>query len=269
MEHSILARSIVASTRDAKRTLISESETSSRSRAWVVGGTILWQHQSVLKDNDEALTKSDAMRKVRSFIQNIHHFRDDNLRTDKAPIEKVAVFDEAQRTWDKDRAANFMKQNKGVPDFAMSEPEFLISVMDRHLDWCTIICLIGGGQEINSGEAGLTEWFSALRARFHDWRIYTSPALSHRDYHWGHDFKDTLKHLTVETLPELHLAVSVRSFRAEQLAEFVSSVIAAEADAAFQTYQRIKDRYPIFLTRDLAKAERWLRSQGRAGPGSS
>ena len=55
--------------------------------------------------------------------------------------------------------SNFMKSRKGIPAFNMSEPEFLISVMDRHDGWATIICLIGGGQEINTGEAGLAEWY--------------------------------------------------------------------------------------------------------------
>jgi hypothetical protein len=69
------------------------------------------------------------------------------LQSPAAPIERAAMFDEAQRAWDKDKAANFMAQRKGVPNFDQSEPEFLISVMDRHADWCTIVCLIGGGQE--------------------------------------------------------------------------------------------------------------------------
>ena len=109
-----------------------------------------------LKEQGIKSTKDNSARRVKSFIQNIHHFRDANLITNDAPIEKVAVFDEAQRAWDKNHASKFMAQKKGVPDFDMSEPEYLISVMDRHQDWCVIVCLIGGGQEINSGEAGLT-----------------------------------------------------------------------------------------------------------------
>ncbi|HQK40715.1 MAG TPA: DUF2075 domain-containing protein, partial [Flavobacterium alvei] len=97
------------------------------------------------KDNGEPLTKKVAAIKANAFIQNIHHFRDDNLISKKAPVEKVVVFDEAQRAWAKEQVSSFMKRKKGVEDFDMSEPEFLISVMDRHEDWCTIICLIGGG----------------------------------------------------------------------------------------------------------------------------
>jgi hypothetical protein len=147
---------------------------------------------------------------VKSFIQNIMHFCDSNLQTSDAPIERVAVFVEAQRAWDRDHLANFMTRKKGVTDFAMSEPEFLISVMDRYTDWCTIVCLIGGGQEINSGEAGLTEWFSALQTRFPEWKVFTSNQLAHRDYHWGQDLKSFLVVRQVERICHLHLSVSVR-----------------------------------------------------------
>lgn len=180
-----------------------------------------------------------------------------------APDEHVTVFDEAQRAWDRAHAANFMAQKKDVPDFAMSEPEFLIRVMNRHSDWCTIVCLIGGGQEINAGEAGLTEWFVALRDHFPNWKIYTSPQLAHRDYHWGQDLASLLTGLDHTILPELHLAVSVRSFRAEKLSEFVSALIAGETDAAGSLYNEIKNSYPIALTRDLIKAKSWLRARAR------
>ena len=118
------------------------------------------------KENGEASTKRKEKERAVKFIQNIHHFRDDNLETEKAPIEKVVVFDEAQRAWAKEQVSSFMKRKKGVEDFDMSEPEFLISVMDRHKDWCTIVCLIGGGQEINTGEAGVSEWLTALKNNY-------------------------------------------------------------------------------------------------------
>ena len=207
--------------------------------------------------------KADAARKVKSFIQNIHHFRDENLRAAGPPIEHVAVFDEAQRAWDKIHAANFMARRKGVADFDMSEPEYLISVMDRHDDWCTIVCLVGGGQEINAGEAGLTEWFAALKTRFPGWKVYTSPQLAHRDYHWGQDLAGMLAGIQVEIMPELHLSVSVRSFRAETLSDFVSAVVAGEVEAAKTLYRAIQATYPVVYTRDLAAARGWLRHKAR------
>jgi hypothetical protein len=197
------------------------------------------------------------------LVQNIMHFRDSSLQTWNAPIERVAVFDEAQRAWDAKHLGKFMSQKKGQANFAMSEPEFLISVMDRHTDWCTIICLVGGGQEINAGEAGLTEWFSALKRCFADWKIYTSEQLAHRDYRWGQDLAAMLQGLNSKSMPDLYLAVSVRSFRAEKLSEFVGALVAGEADNARQIYNDIKEAYPIAITRSLAQARKWLRGRAR------
>ena len=160
-------------------------------------------------------TKRSAVQRASAFTQNVHHFRDDNLETDLAPVEKVVVFDEAQRAWDKDKAASFMKQKRGLADFDQSEPEFLIRVMDRHDDWCVIIALIGGGQEINTGEAGLPEWFVALRRQFPEWRVYYSDVMDSDEYIQAGQLEEQLLDLEANAVPELHLGVSVRSFRAE------------------------------------------------------
>jgi Uncharacterized conserved protein (DUF2075) len=216
-----------------------------------------------LREKGKESKKSDATRKVKSFVQNIMHFRDANLVTSDPPIERVAVFDEAQRAWDASHLAKFMSQKKGQPNFKMSEPEFLISVMDRHEDWCTIICLVGGGQEINAGEAGLTEWFSAVQRSFRGWKIYTSEQLAHRDYHWGQDLSALLHGLERRSFAALHLAVSVRSFRAEKLSEFVGALVAGEVKEARALYDAIKASYPIVLTRDLGRARQWLRDRAR------
>jgi hypothetical protein len=216
-----------------------------------------------LREQGQKTKKSDATRKVNSFVQNIMHFRDGNVVTAEPPIERVAVFDEAQRAWDMSHLAKFMGQKRGQNNFQMSEPEFLISVMDRHKGWCVIICLIGGGQEINAGEAGLTEWFSALRRSFRSWKVYTSEQLAHRDYHWGQDLAAELKGLDAQSSPALHLAVSVRSFRAEKLSEFVGALVAGEVDEAKHLYRAIEASYPIAVTRSLAQTKRWLRERAR------
>jgi hypothetical protein len=229
----------------------------------VLREALVRDEQAQAKERGQAFAKDDAAPKIKTFIQNIHHFRDASLQNPAAPIERVAVFDEAQRAWNKDKAARFMAERKRVPNFDQSEPEFLISVMDRHTDWCTIICLIGGGQEINAGEAGLTEWFAALKKRFGHWKIYHSPQLTHRDYHWGQDLPAMLAGLQHKALADLHLAVPVRSFRAERLSEFVGALIAGEIDAARSLYTLIKQTYPIVLTRDLTRAKAWLRLQAR------
>lgn len=205
------------------------------------------------------LRGSDAERKVKAFIQNIHHFRDDNLKTEKAPIEKVVVFDEAQRAWQKEQVSKFMKSKKGIEDFEMSEPEYLISVMDRHEDWCTIVCLIGGGQEINTGEAGVSEWIKALKQKYSKWSVfYSDKILSERSTYL--EDKSLLKWL-VETgneEPNLHLAVSIRSFRSEKVALLVQCILDDNSEKALDLFNSIKEKYPIYLTRDLKKAKKWL-----------
>lgn len=211
------------------------------------------------KENGEKLNKKQAGIKANAFIQNIHHFRDDNLLSNKAPIERVVVFDEAQRAWTNDQVSSFMKRKKGVEDFNKSEPEFLINVMDRHSDWCTIVCLIGGGQEINTGEAGLEEWISSLKNHFPNWDIhYSSSILKSDNYLKSEESKKWLIENGISEM-ELHLAVSVRSFRSEQLSKFIHELLNIEIENSKLIYSAIKNSYPIVLTRNLEKAKKWLR----------
>jgi hypothetical protein len=209
------------------------------------------------KENGEKLTKKKSAIKANAFIQNIHHFRDDNLISNKAPDEKVVVFDEAQRAWTKEKAISFMK-SKGK-DFDMSEPEFLIDVMNRHENYCTIICLVGGGQEINTGEAGLSEWVVALKNNYPNWDIYYSNLITEdNDYLSDVTLKDWLKENgNPET--ELHLSVSVRSFRSEKISSFVHEVIDGNAIQAKSILNEINSLFPIRLTRDFHVAKEWLR----------
>lgn len=209
------------------------------------------------KENGEKLTKKKSAIKANAFIQNIHHFRDDNLISSKAPDEKVVVFDEAQRAWTKERATSFMK-SKGK-DFDMSEPEFLIDVMNRHENYCTIICLVGGGQEINTGEAGLSEWVISLKNHFPNWHIYYSNLITaDNDYLYDETLKTWLKdNGNAET--ELHLSVSVRSFRSEKISSFVHAVIDGNAIQARDILNEIDKLFPIRLTRDFNVAKEWLR----------
>jgi hypothetical protein len=211
----------------------------------------------------EGVSKKNAEREVRSFVQNIHHFRDQYVGNDDIPIEKVVVFDEAQRAWTRQQAASFMQRKRGRAQFDMSEPEFLISVMDRHQDWCTVVCLIGGGQEINTGEAGMSEWITALEARFPHWAVHVSPRISLPDYGTDIDTSAFMASPRVQADEHLHLAVSMRSFRAESLSDLIGHLVDNEANHARAAYARISGTYPIVVTRDLHKAKNWLRTQAR------
>ena len=203
-----------------------------------------------------------AERHVRAFIQNIHHFRDEYVHSDAAPSDHVVIFDEAQRAWNRRKAAAFMRQKRGLADFDQSEPEFLLGVMDRHTAWCTIICLVGGGQEINDGEAGLSEWMAALKNRFPHWRVYTSDRIDHPDYDLNQDARSFLSGPRVALSADLHLGVSMRSFRAETLSDFVSHLVDGDARAARAAMAGL-EHYPIALSRDLDEARAWLRTRAR------
>ena len=211
------------------------------------------------------IKKTDAMRKAREFVQIIHHFRDEAISDDdeKALIEKVTIFDEAQRAWTESQLSKFMKNKKGILDFHQSEPEFLISVMDRHQDWSTIICLIGGGQEINTGEAGLLEWFNALRKRFSHWDVYISDKITEKEYTHNQNINEITFGLNCKIIHELHLAVSLRSFRSENVSDFVKSVLDVDLPKAQRLFEDIKGKYPIYITRDIGIAKKWVKEKSK------
>lgn len=215
------------------------------------------------KVEQKECSKKDAHRQVASFVQNIHHFRDQGLRDHNPPTEKVVVFDEAQRAWGKEQTAKFMQQKRGYSEFNVSEPSFLISVMDRHPDWCAVVCLVGGGQEINTGEAGLSEWLKVLAERFPQWHVHISDRFSDPHYIWDSETRDALHQISTVTNEALHLSVSMRSFRAEKLSDFASHLVENRPHQALSDYQSIAERYPVMLTRDLEIAREWLRSNAR------
>lgn len=232
---------------------------------------------------------TDSRREVSKSIQMIHRYRDTMLNKIKNPVENgvleidpakaikvdesgyaevehVAIFDEAQRSWTHKRLADYLKRggtygNKlKVPNFPMSEASFLIWSLDQREDWATIVCLVGGGQEINTGEAGITEWLKALNERFPHWNIYISSNLTDKEYAEGNVNEILKNNRNVIYSNDLHLAVSQRSFRAENLSKFVNKLLNFESDAC-GIYNEFKDKYPIYLTRDMDKARAWLHSK--------
>ena len=229
--------------------------------------------QDQLAENDslpkeERVKRKPAEQKASAFIQNIHHFRDDNLTSNEAPVEKVVIFDEAQRAWNKEQTSSFMKRKRGQDNFSMSEPDFLLSVMNRHKDWCVVVCLIGGGQEINTGEAGITEWITALKENYQDWEIHFSDEIFKSDYALSREWLEDQGPLKLHIEPDLNLSVSLRSFRAEKLSAFISAVISGDAIRAREIKEHLTN-YPIYLTRDLDKAKerlkQWARGSERIG----
>lgn len=216
------------------------------------------------KEQGRRLKKGEVLSEVKMFIQNVHQFRDDCLvDTDKPPIEHVALFDEAQRAWNVEKTAAFMRQKKHRKDFCQSEPAFLISCLDRHKDWAVIVCLVGGGQEINTGEAGISEWFESVDRYFPDWNIFVSSRLTDSEYSAGDSLRKIALRTNCFSRDKLHLSVSMRSFRAEHISLLVKQILDLDIKDAKDTLARVRDRFPIAITRDLAKAKLWLREQAR------
>ena len=215
------------------------------------------------KAKREGITISAALRETKSFIQIIHKFRDEALTTDSPPIEKVTIFDEAQRAWDAGALSDFMSRKKGIAGFNRSEPDFLINIMDRHQDWAVIVCLVGGGQEIYTGEAGIEDWFRTLSNGYQDWRIYLSDKMVDYEYVGNSTIDELLGGRNYYVEPALHLGVSLRSFRSERLSDFVKALLDNQPESAHKIYQELNKAYPIVLTRDLEKAKQWVKSISR------
>ncbi|MBW7870989.1 MAG: DUF2075 domain-containing protein [Flavobacteriia bacterium] len=215
-----------------------------------------------IKEEGGKITKAKAKESVKAFIQIIHHYRDAYLTDPKAPYDHVAIFDEAQRAWTKEQTINFMSKKKGIKNFQYSEPEFLISCLDRHEDWAVVICLVGGGQEINTGEAGISEWLDAIKFHFPYWETRISPNLFDSEYAAQNAIKELSETSKVEFNENLHLSVSMRSFRAEYLSKLIKEILDIDKNAK-ETFSELKDKYPIVLTRDLTKAKSWLKEKAR------
>ncbi len=215
------------------------------------------------KDHGESLPKTTALREISAVIQIIHKYRDSFVGNDDIPPERIAIFDEAQRAWTHTQIEKFMATKKGIAEFPYSEPEFLISTMDRHKDWCVVICLVGGGQEINTGEAGLPEWFDSLRRAFPHWDIYATEQINDREYLRERTWSELVFGLNINVRKHLHLSSSMRSFRSERVADFVKKLLDNDVDGAKSVYENIKSKYPIYLTRDLDKAKEWVQAVSR------
>jgi len=209
------------------------------------------------------ISKKEALGEVKAFVQNVHHYRDEYLKDSRPPVDHVALFDEAQRAWDLEQTASFMRRKKNRPNFNQSEPEFLISCIDRHSDWGVIVCLVGGGQEINTGEAGIGEWIEALNRSFPAWSIHISNRLTDGEYGAGAFLEKIKDRSNVFYSDDLHLSVSMRSFRAENVSLLIKQMLDLDEEAARHTFQQLSKQYPIVITRDLSKAKAWLKSNAR------
>lgn len=224
------------------------------------------------------ITKNSVKSEIKQFIQMIYLWRAEYLKGIKVvgigenarieesegfytgegtpflPYDHVAIFDEAQRTWNKQEHSRFVREKSRIPDFPeWSEARFLISCMDRHQDWSVIVCLIGNGQDINHGEAGIGDWVESI-SYFPSWKVY-APEILEKDVDIS-----VIKNLNIDN--DLHLAVNLRSIRAENLSNFVDYLLEPNAIEAAKVLRQI-DKYPIVMTRHFETAKRWIKDHAR------
>ncbi len=213
-------------------------------------------------------TKKESEREVKSKIQNLHSFIKDGIRSELPPTERIVVFDEAQRCWNAIQFSNKAKQNQNREKNPFiievkSEAELLFEFMNRHKGWSVIIALVGGGQEINTGEGGIAEWGKALKNKYRDWEIHISEQLLSGDSSTaGQTLFDLIPaNIVIYKNNNLHLSVSQRSFKANNLNDWVNALITNEIKKALKLSESIKEKYPLLITRNINTAKKWLKQK--------
>jgi DUF2075 family protein len=214
---------------------------------------------AIARDARRRKKENGAARTTGTLVQNANaFFREALEKPDRPPAENVVVFDEAQRAWDAEK--NEKKNGQSI-----SQPDSMLSIMDRHTDWAVLVALIGGGQEIHSGEAGLAAWGQALRSKYPHWQIAAPPEALDGDVSLSGQrlFPETsVVPGTLRRESALHLNVCLRSYRAKRVAEWVEAVLRRDADAASGVMPDLTG-FPLVFTRSLESARAWLRSQTR------
>lgn len=213
------------------------------------------RNKEIYKRN--GISKKDAIdnskTKVKSFIQKLYEFRKDSINDERVQHEQIVIFDEAQRAWTQKRTENFMKDREIEKYLGMSEPEFLISIMDRRDDWAVIICLVGQGQEINTGEAGINEWFDSLKKRYSHWNVYAA-----KDYlNLTNEYDD----FNIINKEYLNLYTTIRSLDAPNLPNFIEDLLNNDKINATEKLKEINQEYSLYITRDLKKAKKWIKQE--------
>ena len=209
---------------------------------------ILTKHEKELVDES-----------IGALIQGSFSFKKAHAKESSPPVERILIFDEAQRVWNQQKMAS--KHND--PKMAVSEPHLLFNIMDRHENWAVMICLVGLGQDIYDGEVGINEWFRCGVDVFVDWEMYYSPEIFSQVEDKNIDRTMIEGCSRCHKVPELHLKTSIRSFRADKQCEFIDQLLDNNPQLAEGKYKQINEKYPVFITREYEKAKQWVRAQVR------
>ena len=209
----------------------------------------------VLTKHEKALVDAS----INTLIQGSFGFKKEHAKDSIAPKDKILIFDEAQRVWNQQK----MTRKHDDPHMAVSEPQLLFSIMDRHQDWTVMICLVGLGQDIYDGEVGINEWFRCGIEEYPDWELFYSPDIFSQSEDKDIDEQMIRSCRRCHEVPELHLKTSIRSFRADKQSKFIDAILDNNPGEAKAIYNLILSKYPVYVTRDYSKAKSWVRAQVR------
>ena len=201
-----------------------------------------------------------SSRDPRTTIDTVLGYKRTHTRSSAPPHEQIIVFDEAQRAWNAERTAEYLDDASWI---GYSEPELLMAILDRH-EWAVLVALVGGGQEINRGEAGIGEWGKALKSRFSHWQIAVSEQALNGAYGAGAKLfgSDGRGNLSITVDPNLHLDNPTRQFRGKTMAKWAESLLSGDCEACLRILSE-NPEYPVHLTRDLEVAKEWLRATSK------
>lgn len=211
-----------------------------------------------VKEKKQFNRNTDAA--INALIQSSFAFKKDNAHSDKPCAEKILIFDEAQRVWNEKKMTS---KHKNDPYMSVSEPHLLYRIMSRQPDWSVVICLVGLGQDIYDGEVGINEWFRCGIEEFPNWELFYSPSIFKQSEDKAIDVDMIRSCSRCHACFPLHLNTSIRSFRADRQCKFVDALLDNDFWTATQIYSAISSKYPVFITRNYAKAKAWVRKQVR------
>lgn len=218
--------------------------------------------RDAFKNNPEKYpNKNRAVNDVKTFIQDLHAFKQDIISTKKKTIyENVLIFDEAQRVWDESQLKKWLlKKEADISYLGLSEADLLLRVFDEK-DWGVIVALVGLGQDIHTGENGLSVWFKSLLEKHKEWEIRLSKEIFEQSADNITKYKDSLMNCSrTKECSGLYLKTSIRTPRARNLSDFTEALLNNNPDKAKQALNKFND-YPICITRDLRRAEQFVLS---------
>lgn len=217
--------------------------------------------QEALKKSVKAMGKfnRETSTAIEALIQSSFSFKKGNANTGKPTAERILIFDEAQRVWNKEKMVRKHKDDA----MAVSEPHLLYGIMDRHDGWAVMICLVGLGQDIYDGEVGINEWFRCGIEDYKEWEMFYSQSIFSQSEDKEIDEGMIRACNRCHEMPELHLNTSIRSFRADKQSEFVDAILDNRPEEAKAICSKIAVKYPVYITRDYSKAKAWVKAQVR------